>query len=152
VQAAIIRASSHADRGDQPNAVAGVEAALHLAEPEGLRRPFDEAPRQVRRLLRTQPRLATASAWLTPTAVAVPVPRRPPDTIVRPAAPVTVELTERELEVLQHLDRMLSTTELAAAMFISVNTVRTHIRAILRKLSATRRTDAVRYARQLKII
>jgi LuxR family maltose regulon positive regulatory protein len=47
---------------------------------------------------------------------------------------------------------MLSTTEIAATMFISVNTVRTHVRSILRKLAATRRNQAVRRARELGII
>ena len=37
-------------------------------------------------------------------------------------------------------------------MFISVNTVRTHIRSILRKLASTRRNQAVRRARELHII
>ena len=37
-------------------------------------------------------------------------------------------------------------------MFISVNTVRTHVRNILRKLSASRRNEAVRRARELRII
>ena len=54
--------------------------------------------------------------------------------------------------MLVHLSEMLSTTEIAATMFISVNTVRTHIRSILRKLAATRRNQAVRRARELGII
>jgi LuxR family maltose regulon positive regulatory protein len=62
------------------------------------------------------------------------------------------ELSPREIEVLQHLAEMLSTAEIAAAMFVSVNTVRTHIRSILRKLGATRRNEAVRRARQLEIL
>ena len=37
-------------------------------------------------------------------------------------------------------------------MFISVNTVKTHIRAILRKLSVARRSQAVRRARELSIV
>jgi len=65
---------------------------------------------------------------------------------------VTQALSERELEVLQQLAGMLSTAEIAATMFISVNTVRTHIRSILRKLSATRRNQAVRRAREAGII
>ena len=52
------------------------------------------------------------------------------------------------LEVLRYLAEMLSTAEIAATMFISVNTVRTHIRSILRKLAATRRNQAVRRARE----
>jgi LuxR family transcriptional regulator, maltose regulon positive regulatory protein len=62
------------------------------------------------------------------------------------------ELSPRELEVLQHLAQMLSTAEVAAAMFVSVNTVRTHIRSILRKLGVARRTEAVRRARELRLL
>ena len=62
------------------------------------------------------------------------------------------ELSARELEVLQHLAQLLSTEEIAVAMFVSVNTVRTHIRNILRKLGATRRNEAVRRARELRLL
>jgi LuxR family maltose regulon positive regulatory protein len=54
--------------------------------------------------------------------------------------------------VLRHLSDLLTTEEIAAAMFISVNTVKTHIRGILRKLSVARRNEAVRRARELDII
>jgi LuxR family maltose regulon positive regulatory protein len=37
-------------------------------------------------------------------------------------------------------------------MYISVNTVKTHVRAILRKLSAERRYDAVRRAREIGLL
>ena len=47
---------------------------------------------------------------------------------------------------------MLSTAEIAAAVFVSVNTVRTHVRSILRKLGATRRNEAVRRAGELGIV
>ena len=61
-------------------------------------------------------------------------------------------LTDKEREVLGHLSELLTTDEIAAVMFISVNTVRTHVRNILRKLAASRRNEAVRRARVLKII
>jgi len=54
--------------------------------------------------------------------------------------------------VLRLLAEMLSTTEIAAALFVSINTVRTHIRSILRKLGVTRRNDAVRRARDLHVL
>jgi LuxR family maltose regulon positive regulatory protein len=47
---------------------------------------------------------------------------------------------------------MLSTQEIAATMFISVNTVRTHIRHILDKFSVARRNEAVRRARHLGLV
>jgi len=56
-------------------------------------------------------------------------------------------LTRREVEVLEHVAGLLSTSEIADAMFISVNTVRTHVRHILRKLDVERRNAAVRVAR-----
>ncbi len=61
-------------------------------------------------------------------------------------------LTDKESEVLGHLSELLTTEEIAAVMFISVNTVRTHVRNILRKLAASRRNEAVRRARALRLI
>jgi len=69
------------------------------------------------------------------------------------AAPIVVErLSKREHEVLQLLAEMLSTAEIAAEMYISVNTVKTHLRSIYRKLSADHRGEAVRRARRLELI
>jgi LuxR family maltose regulon positive regulatory protein len=82
---------------------------------------------------------------------AVPFQRKAPSS--DQAAPVFVErLSEREREVLTHASRMLSTAEIATEMYISVNTVKTHLRNIYRKLSATHRNEAVRRARQLQLI
>jgi LuxR family transcriptional regulator, maltose regulon positive regulatory protein len=52
-------------------------------------------------------------------------------------------LTERELAVLSELDKGLTYQEIAAALFISENTVRTHIRHIYGKLDARNRTYAL---------
>ena len=62
---------------------------------------------------------------------------------------VVETLTAKELEVLGHLEELLSTEEIAEKMFVSVNTVRTHVRSILRKLGVSRRNAAVRKAREL---
>jgi LuxR family maltose regulon positive regulatory protein len=67
--------------------------------------------------------------------------------------PLIVEpLTEREQEVLRHVAHMLSTAEVAGAMYISTNTVKTHLKSIFRKLSAGHRGEAVRRARELELI
>ena len=47
---------------------------------------------------------------------------------------------------------MRSAAEIAGEMHISVNTVKTHIKNIYRKLATTRRGEAVRRARQLELI
>ena len=46
----------------------------------------------------------------------------------------------------------LTTEEIASAMFVSVNTIRTHVRSILRKLGVSRRNAAVRRARDLSLL
>jgi NarL family two-component system response regulator LiaR len=56
------------------------------------------------------------------------------------------DLTERELEVLQHLARGLSNRELADALTISEKTVKTHVSSILSKLHLSDRTQAAIYA------
>lgn len=160
VEDAVVRTCLRAQAADTTGAVATLEQALRLAAPERLRRPFLEAPPQLRLLMRSHPALAAAGAWLSPTAPPappVPAPRQPADAPGTPppaASPSVVigELSPREKEVLRHLAEMLSTAETAAALFISINTVRTHIRSILRKLGAARRSEAVRRARELEII
>jgi LuxR family maltose regulon positive regulatory protein len=69
-----------------------------------------------------------------------------------PTARIVEPLTPKELEVLGHLEALLTTDEIADKMFVSVNTVRTHVRSILRKLGVTRRNAAVRTARDLGIL
>lgn len=61
-------------------------------------------------------------------------------------------LTVRELEVLGLLAELLTTEEIAERLFVSVNTVRTHIRSVLRKLGVNRRNAAVRRAREIGIL
>ncbi|MFK3981855.1 LuxR C-terminal-related transcriptional regulator [Micromonospora sp. NPDC050397] len=61
-------------------------------------------------------------------------------------------LTDRELTVLRYLQSILSNVEIASELSVSVNTVKTHVRNIYRKLDATRRREAVRRARELHLI
>ena len=77
-------------------------------------------------------------------------PRRAPR--IRPACLAVEPLTEREREVLRHVSGMLNTAEVASEMYISVNTVKSHLKSIYRKLAATHRGEAVRRARQLELI
>jgi LuxR family maltose regulon positive regulatory protein len=60
-------------------------------------------------------------------------------------------LTNRELVVLRYLESRLTTSEIAAELFVSVNTVRTHAKACYRKLGVGSRRDAVAEAHRLGI-
>ena len=66
--------------------------------------------------------------------------------------PAAQPLTERELQVLRSISGMLTTAEIAGELYISINTVKTHVRNICHKMTATHRGEAVRRARQLQLI
>lgn len=66
----------------------------------------------------------------------------------RPAA----ALTERELVVLRLLPTRLSTQEIGRELYVWVNTVRTQVQAIYRKLEVATRADAVARARELDLL
>jgi LuxR family transcriptional regulator, maltose regulon positive regulatory protein len=149
VEWSVIRACQLLEAGSVPAAAEELAAALELARPELLRWPFVDTPPQARRLLRTHPRLQAPGAWLNPSSGAQARPAGDSTRATAADAPVVEQdLSDREMEVLRHLAQMLSTAEIAATMFISVNTVRTHIRSILRKLAVSRRHQAVRRARE----
>jgi DNA-binding CsgD family transcriptional regulator len=61
-------------------------------------------------------------------------------------------LSKRELDVLQLMDSGLSNQEMAARLFVSLNTIKTHISKIFEKLEVNRRTQAVEKARRLGLI
>ena len=84
----------------------------------------------------------------------VPRPRTPADEVPEPAISrqLPYPLTQRELTILRFLATSMSTSEIADELCLSVNTVKTHVAAIYRKLPATRRREAVLRARQLELI
>ena len=61
-------------------------------------------------------------------------------------------ITPRELEILEHIAGGMSTREIAAALFVSENTVKTHASRVFDKLSVNRRTQAVQVAKNLGLI
>jgi LuxR family transcriptional regulator, maltose regulon positive regulatory protein len=129
-----------------------LESALRIAEREQLGLPLAMERGWLGPVLRRDPELADAHRTLLTLALGhqqLPAPVTAGD-----QAPVLVvePLTERELEVLVHVSDMLNTAEVADEMYISVNTVKTHLRNIYRKLATSHRNEAVRRARQLELI
>jgi len=152
--ACLVEARLSYETDDAARGRRALERALRLARPEQLRLPFAMERAWLRPVLRGDPELAHAyRELLEPSVVsqaAGPVPAGQPDG--QSAPPVIEPLSDREREVLQHLAGMLSTVEIATEMYISVNTVKTHLRSIYRKLSVAHRGEAVRRARQLKLL
>jgi LuxR family maltose regulon positive regulatory protein len=67
-------------------------------------------------------------------------------------APLSEDLSEAELRVLRFLPSSLKAPEIAAELFVSPNTVRTHLRHIYSKLDAHSRREAVDRARELRLV
>ncbi len=68
------------------------------------------------------------------------------------ATPGGTTLTEREQEVLRCLQTRLTTREITGELYISMNTLKSHLKSINRKLGASSRSDAVARARTLGLL
>ncbi len=135
--------------GDSAAAQSLVLRALTAARPHHVRRPFLEAGPWLRHLLLHRPALARDHAWLTGTRSPQPADSRQREESV---GPHPEPLSARERDVLERLAQLMSTEEIAADLHLSVNTVKTHLKSIYRKLAATRRGAAVRRARELGLL
>lgn len=135
----LTEAARLARMGEELQATRLADKALGLAAPEQLRRPVRQAPREVHSLLERHPRMLDRRPWLG-------------DRRAARGGVVVESLTPRELEVLFLVAGMMSNEEIAGRIFVSVNTVRTHVRSILRKLGATKRSEAVRIAKELGVL
>jgi len=152
LHACLVDARLRYHSGDHAHRRRSLASALRLAEPEQLRLPFALERAWLGPVLRRHPDLADAHRQvLEPVLPCKPFPARPG--ILEPDPVGMVQpLSEREREVLRHASGLLSTAEVASEMHISINTVKTHLGNINRKLIATSRGEAVRRARKLGLI
>jgi LuxR family maltose regulon positive regulatory protein len=155
IEAWLLDAVAHRRLADHTTAAASLERALALAAPGGYPRLFVEGGAPVRALLGDHLHHGTAHRQLAEALLERLLSQRAgpvaPDGGESPP-PMVESLSEREHVVLRYLPSMLSTGEIAAELYVSVNTVKTHIKSIYRKLDANRRWDAVRRARQLHLL
>ena len=131
-------AALHAELGDSFAATAAARRALDLAVELGAVRPLlDSGGDQLLGLLQRE-----RGRWGNHEPLVEQLIRlaRQPDA----GAPV---LTDRELEVLVELPTLRTVDEIAHSMYVSVNTVKTHLRNVYRKLGVSSRREAVEAAR-----
>ena len=131
------------------SAAAAAEAALAAAEPDRLIFPFAMA--DAGELLDALPRHETAhSALLADIVDVLRGASAPSSDRERPSQ--REELSPSELRVLRYLPTNLTRPEIARELYVSINTVNTHIRNIYSKLGARDRSAAVHRARELRLL
>ena len=143
IEAVLLDAVLADDAGDSPLAHRRVASAVRLAAPLVMLRPFAE----------TGPRLlGLLAAGIGRFGHDDDFARRA--LAVLPAGPeATVELlSDREREVLAELPSMRTVSEIAEGLFLSTNTVKTHVRSIYRKLGVRNRRDAIVAGRRLGLL
>ena len=145
IEILVLRALAHQTLGDIPAALACLERAMSLAEPEGYVRVFiDEGP-PMASLLKAAAKQGIARNYVRQLLAAVSETKHD-----RPIEQALIEpLSERELDVLRLLGTELDGPAIARELMVSLNTMRTHTKNIYAKLAVTNRRAAVRRAAEL---
>jgi LuxR family maltose regulon positive regulatory protein len=136
--------------GDRAAAQRHAERALDLAEPEGVRLPLAVAADDLEPVLQRLLRFGTAHRSLI--GEVLELARSGSAPAAAGVAPLDEPLSDRELTVLRYLPTLLSSTEIAGELFVTVNTVKSHLKSVYRKLGVSNRREAVQRARDLGLI
>jgi len=143
-------------------ALAFLADALTLAQPEGYVRTFVDKGEPMAALLREAASRGIAPDYVAKLLAAIDaeeqrgrgaeVQRLSPAPL-HPSTPALVEpLSDRELKVLRLLTDGLTNQEIAQALFVSVNTVKTHLKNIYGKLGVHNRREATTQAKKLGLV
>ena len=168
IEVMILQALAHQALSDDAEAVKVLEKALVAGQPEGFVRTFIDEGEPVSKLLLEllkqkgkrwgieQPELLRYVVRLKDLfGPSAPVPTARVATTESEALPwwyVEDPLSERELEVLQHVAKGLSNQEIADKLFLSAGTVKRHMSNIYQKLDVHSRTQALEHSRSLKVL
>lgn len=144
----VLAALAHDRLREDAPAQAALDRALAVAAPEAIARPFlvagDGTLRLLQRYGRAHPDHDGFAAHLVERLGGAARPAAPP----APAEP----LTNRERSVLQLLPTMMSNSEIAGELYLSVNTVKVHLKSLYRKLGVGTRRQAVLRAAELGLL
>ena len=148
-----LQALAQQAQGNIPQALAPLERALTLAEPEGYVRMFVDEGQAMRGLLRHATAGGIASSYTRRLLSAFDEPAQPVSTPAQAAAADLAEpLTAREVEILRLIAAGMRNQEIADHLFISLSTVKRHIANAYGKLGVSHRTEAVALANELNLL
>jgi LuxR family maltose regulon positive regulatory protein len=151
----MLQAMALSAQGHTEQALIKLEQALAVGEPENYVRIFvDEGPPMARLLYEALTR-GIAPDYTRRLLAAFPIAepeQTDPSKAQAPKSELVEPLSERELEVLQLIAEGLTNPEIAARLYVTLNTVKVHTRNIYGKLGVNNRTQAVARARALGIL
>jgi LuxR family maltose regulon positive regulatory protein len=136
--------------GEHGQAATALEHALDFAGPAGLSRLIVAQGTAARALLRRHARHGTSHPAIVGEALDALEHRG--NGAHRAPVPLAAPLSDREQAILRYLPTMMSNQEIAGELYVSVNTVKTHLKAIYRKLDAADRRHAVERGRALGLM
>ncbi|MDY7041609.1 MAG: LuxR C-terminal-related transcriptional regulator, partial [Chloroflexota bacterium] len=149
----VLQALASWAQGDIEQAMTALQSALSLAEPEGYLRVFLDEGEPMAELLWAAAKRGIAVDYAQKLLSALKAERqRDTGKEQKTVADLVEPLSERELEILRLLSTYLTSTEIANDLYISVNTVRYHIKNIYGKLGVHSRSEAVQQARELGLL
>ncbi|HEY1295496.1 MAG TPA: LuxR C-terminal-related transcriptional regulator [Chloroflexota bacterium] len=149
IEILVLQALASQLRGGMAAALAPLERALTIAEPEGYVRVFVDDGAPMATLLQLAAKRGIAPGYVQRLLSAFGAAAE--DAL--PARQSLVEpLSERELEVLRLLASDLDGPEIASQLMVSLNTMRTHTKSIFSKLGVNSRRAAVRRAEELGLL
>jgi len=146
IEVLLLQASALSLSGNADAALSRLRDALDMAEPEGYVQPFLEIGATMVKLLESSRDHDAFRRRLIELFSGIGHAER------RSSEAIDLGLSERELEVLRILGEGLSNQETADRLFISLNTVKTHLKNIFAKLEVTSRAQAVARARELGLL
>ncbi len=154
IEIKVLQSLAHQAQGDLQRALAALECALTLAEPEGYVRTFVNEGEAMRSLIEklSHKRDHSLSGYVHKLLAAFEQPAAAPNSAITQQKSGVIEpLSERELEVLRLLRSELSGPEIAQRLVVSLNTLRTHTKSIFHKLGVNNRRAAIRCAEELDL-
>jgi len=165
IEAMLLRVMADQRRGNHAAALDLLVEALRIAAPEGLVRPFAYVARDIVRLLagaqKRAPQLRLPSAFLRRVCDACGLGSsdrssepggEEPAIRAGSALEDMVPLTSREVEILGLLAQGYSNQKIAERLYVSINTVKTHVSNLFEKLGASSRVDALLRARSARLL
>ena len=150
VTALLLEAIARDQLGDHAAAGQALERALDAAEPGRVLIPFLLDPTPI--LLERHARQATAHATLIVEILSLLARTREPAAPRSEGRSLREPLSHAETRVLRYLPTRLSAPEIADQLYLSANTVKTHMRHLYQKLGAHHRHEAIEHARVLGLL